>query len=292
MSIIPQDTAFEVRNGFAGVGPATSGGAHRQRRTHAGGPRRLLSETLVLTGRILRRWSRDQATVAESLLMPVALLVGLDIVLGDGIAQVTGDSALYGSVPLAAMVGAMTGAMVGGIGLVRERADGLLARLWVLPVHRPAGLLARLLADAVRIVVLTAAIMCVGIALGFRFEQGPLAAVAWLFMPMLLGVAFSAAVITLALYTASTVMVELTEGIWALLMFFSTGFVPLDQFPEWVQPIVRHQPVSCVIEAMRGLSLGGPVLVPVVQTLLWSAGIIAVCLVPMALGYRRASMRG
>ena len=47
-------------------------------------------------------------------------------------------------------------------------------------------------------------------------------------------------------------------------MFFSTGFVPLDQFPDWIQPVVEHQPVSCAIEAMRGLSLGGPVLAPMV----------------------------
>ncbi len=40
-----------------------------------------------------------------------------------------------------------------------------------------------------------------------------------------------------------------------MLMFFSIGFVPLDQYPDWLQPIVEHQPVSYTIEAMRGLSL-------------------------------------
>jgi ABC-2 type transport system permease protein len=74
-------------------------------------------------------------------------------------------------------------------------------------------------------------------------------------------------------------------------MFFSTGFVPLDQFPRWIQPAVEHQPVSCAIEAMRGVSLGGAVLAPMVEMLLWSAGIAAVCAIPMAIGYRRASMR-
>jgi ABC-2 type transport system permease protein len=103
--------------------------------------------------------------------------------------------------------------------------------------------------------------------------------------------AFSAAVITLALYAAHTVMVEFTEAIWGLLMFFSTGFMPLDQFPQWLQPVVRHQPVSCAIEAMRGLSLGGPVLAPLVETMLWSVGIAGACAIPLVIGYRRASMR-
>jgi ABC-2 type transport system permease protein len=254
-------------------------------------PRRLVRHTCVLTARVLRRWSRDPATVLESLIMPVALLVTLNIVLGEGISQITGHSALYGSVPLIAMVGAMSGSMVGGIGLMRERTDGLLSRLWVLPVHRASSLLSRLAADAVRIVVTTAVIMCAGLVLGFRFRQGILESVAWLLIPTAFGVAFTVVVITIALYSAKTIAVEATEIVWGLLMFFSTGFVPLDQYPRWIQPVVEHQPVSYAVEAMRGLSLGGPALAPTVAMLLWSAGIAAACAIPMAIGHRRASMR-
>jgi ABC-2 type transport system permease protein len=219
------------------------------------------------------------------------LLATLNIVFGNGISQLTGHSALYGSVPLIAMVGAMSGSMVGGSGLMGERTAGLLSRLWVLPVHRASGLLSRLAADAVRIVITTAVILCAGLVLGFRFRQGILASMAWLFTPAVFGVAFSVAVITLALYAATTMVVEATQIIWALLMFFSTGFVPLDQYPRSIQPVVAHQPVSCAIEAMRGLSLDGPVQAPMLEMLLWSAGIAAACAIPMAIGYRRASVR-
>ncbi|MGZ5393572.1 MAG: ABC transporter permease [Mycobacterium sp.] len=253
---------------------------------------RLAPQTWVLTARLLRRWRRDPTTVLESLAMPVVLLVTLNIVLEDGISQVTGHSALYGSVPLIAMVGAMSGSMVGGIGLMGERTDGLLSRLWVLPVHRASDLLSRLAADAVRIVVTTAVILCAGLVMGFRFQQGFLASVAWVFVPTVFGLAFTVIVITLALYAANTIVVEGTEVIWGMLMFFSSGFVPLDQFPRWIQPVVQHQPVSYAVEAMRGLSLGGPVLAPTVGMLLWSAGIVVACAIPMAIGYRRASMRG
>ena len=260
--------------------------------TSENSPARLVPHTWVLTLRILRKWSRDPATLAETLIVPVAFLVTLNIVLGDGISQVTGHSALFGSVPLVAMVAAMSGATVGGIGVMRERTDGLLSRLWVLPVHRLSGVLSRLAADALRIVVTTAVIMCAGLVLGFRFQQGLLGAVAWLLIPTAFGVAFSLAVITLALYSENTIVVEATAVIWGLLMFFSIGFVPLDQYPRWIQPVVQHQPVSYAIEAMRGLSLGGPVWAPVASMLLWSAGIAVVCAIPMAIGYRKASMRG
>ena len=58
-------------------------------------------------------------------------------------------------------------------------------------------------------------------------------------------------------------MPQATEIVIAMLMFFSIGFVPLDQYPGWLQPIVEHQPVSYTIEAMRGLSLEGPIAEPV-----------------------------
>ena len=284
MSVALKDRTTVAPGGLGDIRPAV------RRNSWENSPQGLVSHTWFLTARLLRRWSRNPPIVLESLIRPVALLVTFNILLGEGISQVTGHSALYGSVPLFAMVGAMSGSIVGAIGLMRECTDGLLSRLWVLPVHRASGLLSRLAADAVRIVATTAIIMCAGLLLGFRFRQGILGSVAWLFIPIVFGLAFSLFVITLALYTAKTMVVEATEIVWGLLMFFSTGFVPLDQFPRWIQPVVQHQPVSYAVEAMRGLSLGGPVLTPMVAMLLWSAGIAAACAIPVAIGYRRASM--
>jgi ABC-2 type transport system permease protein len=159
-------------------------------------------------------------------------------------------------------------------------------------VHRASGLVSRLAAEAVRIVVTTAIILCAGLVLGFRFQQGFLESLAWFFIPAVWGLAFTMVVITLALYAANTIVVEATEVVWGMLMFFSSGFVPVDQYPSWLQPIVRNQPMSNAIEVMRGLSVGGPVRAPMIATLLWSAGIAAACVIPMAIGYRRASTRG
>lgn len=251
----------------------------------------LLSETSLLTARILRRWSSDTATVAQSLLFPAGFLVALNVVLGDGVKRATGHSALYGSVPLVSLIGATSGAIIVTVGIMRERDDGLLSRFWVVPSHRASGLLSRLTAEFVRITLITAFVMCVGLVLGFRFTQGIPQAVAWVFMPAVFGVAFSAVVMTIGLYAQNTLVPQATEVIAAVMFFFSSGFVPRDQFPKWLQPFVEHQPCSYVVEAMRGLSMGGPVLKPVLGTLLWSAGIAAVIAVPLVLGYRRASRR-
>ena len=46
-----------------------------------------------------------------------------------------------------------------------------------------------------------------------------------------------------------------------------------------------------VVTGQQVVLFGGPVLTPIVGTLLWSAGIVAVCTAPMVIGYRKASMR-
>lgn len=257
----------------------------------------LIPQTLQQIRRLLIRWRRDQTMVLLTLAVPVFFLLTLNTVLGHRISQITGHSALSGSVPMIAIVAAITGSSGGAVALMRERADGLLARLWVLPIHRASGGASRLAAEVIRVFVTTVLILCAGMLLGFRFHQGPLAALAWLTVPVIFGLAFATLVTTVAFYSAArpsqpgTTLVEGIALVSTLGFFFCTGFMPLQQYPRWIRPTVEHQPMSYAIEAMRGLSQGGPVAWPMTATLLWAGGTVAVCAVPMVLGYRKASTR-
>ncbi len=269
---------------LAGAHSAVDAQAHSEN-----SPAHLLSHTVVLSKRLLVRLVRNPITIVHALLLPVGFLLTLDVVLGDSITAATGENSLYRSVPLVALLAAMSGSTAGMVGISAERIDGFLARLWVLPVHRAAGLLARLSAEVVRLFGTTLVILITGVILGFRFHEGVAAALLWLIVPVLFGVAFAAAVTAIALFWPKAVLVEAIQIVGLIGTFFCTGLVPLDKYPDWVQPFVRYQPMSTAVDAMRGLSVGGPVLVPMLQTLAWSAGIVAVCAWPIVVGYRRAS---
>ncbi|MGV9410872.1 ABC transporter permease [Nocardia sp. NPDC003693] len=251
----------------------------------------LVRHTWIQTHRLLLRWARDPITLLETLIVPCLLLLMLDIVVGGQIEKFSGSDALYGSAPMVTLVGALSGTVASGVMLGRERDAGLLARFWVLPVHRGSGLAARILAEGMRIFAGTIVIICFATALGFRFRQGPLAAFAFLWIPVLFGLAFATMVTAIAVFTAKSTLVEGVAILSSLLMFFSTGFVPLAAYPGWIQPVVRHQPMSVAVDTMRGLSAGGPVAWPLTQTIAWSVGAIAVFAIPAAYGYRRASRR-
>ncbi|WP_433656771.1 ABC transporter permease [Nocardia sp. CA-128927] len=251
--------------------------------------RLLLPQTVIQTRRLLLRWWRDPLTMVQSLVFPALLLIVLNTVLGKQISTFSGASALYGSVPMVALVGVMSGSLAGAITLGRERDQGLLARLWVLPVHRASGLASRILAEGVRILLCTMVLFAVGMVLGFRFEQGVLAGLALFGVPLLYGLGFATLVTAVAVFSAKTALVEAVSLGSSIMMFFSTGFVPLTAYPRWAKPIVAHQPMTYAIDAMRGLSLGGAVRGPLLATVAWSVGAIVVFAVPAAVGYRRAS---
>lgn len=251
--------------------------------------RLFVAQTLLQTNRLLTRWARDYITVIGAIVLPILFMVVLNIVLGNLAYVVTHDSGLYSIVPLIALGAAITGSTFVAIDLMRERSFGLLARLWVLPVHRASGLISRILANAIRTLVTTLVMLGTGVVLGFRFRQGLIPSLMWISVPVILGIAIAAMVTTVALYTAQTVVVEGVELVQAIAIFFSTGLVPINSYPGWIQPFVAHQPVSYAIAAMRGFAMGGPVLSPMIGMLVWTAGICVVCAVPLAIGYRRAS---
>lgn len=249
----------------------------------------LLSQTAILTGRLLVRSARNPMTLVHAVLLPVAFLLTLKVVFGDSITEFTGENALYRSVPLVALLATMSGSTIGMVGINAERLDGFLARLWTLPIHRAAGLLARLGAEAVRLLFTTLVILATGIALGFRFHSGVGSALLWVLIPVVFGLAFSSLVTAAALFWPKAIMVEAVQPVIILGATFCTGFVPVDLYPDWVQSVVRNQPMSPAADAMRGLAVGGPVLSPMIATAVWCAAMFAVSLAPMIVGYHRAS---
>lgn len=239
--------------------------------------------------RLLMAWLRDPATTIQTIVYPALTLVMFWIVLDDSISGFTGKPAIYGTVPMITLVAAMTGAVVSALGFKVEKATGLLGRFWTMPVHRAAGLTGRLLAEVIRIALTTVIIIAVGFALGFRFDQGLWAALGLMGIPILFGIAFAVFITGIAASTQGPLLVQLVAIFMNLLLFFNSGFVPVLAYPSWLRSTVENQPMSCAIEAMKGLSLGGPVAEPLVDTLLWVAGAILVFGYPAVRGYRKSA---
>ncbi|WP_353107690.1 ABC transporter permease [Gordonia sp. (in: high G+C Gram-positive bacteria)] len=248
------------------------------------------SNTAVLSWRQILVYVRDVPTLLQSIIIPGISLVLMKVVLGDAIGQATGKNSLYGTVPLIILVGAMGGSMVSAVRLNKERSTGLLARLYVLPINRAADLTSRVVSEIARIIAATAVLLAVGMAIGFRFTNGPLAAAGMVVTAVVFGASFAVLMLALAVNAPpGAPIVQYLGLLISVLMFFNSGFSPLEAYPGWLQPFVEYQPMSPAIELMRSLASGGTIVEPLVTVAVWAAIFVAAAIYPALTGYRKAA---
>ena len=71
------------------------------------------------------------------------------------------------------------------------------------------------------------------------------------------------------------------------LTFASSTFVPVESMPGWLQKFAEWNPITAVVDTVRGLMLGGPVWTHLVRAVGWMIVIVAV-FAPLAIGrYRK-----
>ena len=98
-----------------------------------------------------------------------------------------------------------------------------------------------------------------GYAVGFRFTNGFVPAVAMI----VLATVFGLAICCISAYTGLAIgdeeSVQAFGLIWLFpLTFLSSAFVPISTMPGWLQAFANNQPVTYVVNTMRALALGGP----------------------------------
>ena len=249
----------------------------------------LLTQSWLQAGRLLTLWRRDRAVLIGSLVFPICLLLVYEVVLDERVRQITGADSVYGLVPVCAVLSALFGALGGAASISVERHVGLLSRMWVLPVHRASALAGRLTAEAVRAIIGTVLITALGVTMGLRFTHGWPAALIFVLIPSITVVGFTAMVMALAIRTNGRTAMTLLVGATFSLAFANPGTTPIGLFPDWLRPLVRVQPMSPPIEAMRAIAHDGPLVWPLALTLIWTIVLLAV-FIPLAVrGYRLAA---
>jgi ABC-2 type transport system permease protein len=239
------------------------------------GARAAFTHGALQAQRLLRRWGRTPLVYTQALVFPVFLLLVFRLVFGDTMTAASGGDSLRRYVPLATLVGTVFGGVGIGVSLMLERESGLLDRFRAMPVHRTSPLTGRLGAEIVRILVTALVFLAVGYALGFRPDD-PAVLPLFVLIPVLAGIGFSALVCAVAVRASSVSALSGLSILFLLMLFFSTGFAPLESYPHALRPVVHVLPLSCGVDTMRGLAGSGAVLAPLLRTLAWSAAMTAV----------------
>jgi ABC transporter DrrB family efflux protein len=247
------------------------------------------AESLLLAGRGVRRFLRSPQQMVHTLVMPLILLFTMLTVFGGVVAGAGGGSYVARLAPAIVMFGAASGSVLTGVGFYLDLNTGLYDRFRTMPISRASPLAGRVLSDLTRVLLTAVASAAAAHLAGFRFERGPLAALAFFGVVLAFGSIFMwiALVIALTVRKVEAIGMLLTAPS-TLLLFFSSGFAPKDAFPDFLQPLVGVNPMSSAADAAIGLSSHGhPVAGPVIQILCWAIAVTALA-APLAVGlYRR-----
>jgi ABC-2 type transport system permease protein/oleandomycin transport system permease protein len=204
------------------------------------------------------------------------LLVLFRYVLG-GAVHIPGSSCVNYIVPAVFLEAVLIGGMTTSIGLAQDLKSGITDRFRSLPMARSAVLAGRTVADLSRSVFSLGLMVCLGLAVGFRFHAGIGAIMAGLALVLAFGYAFSWVYAAIGLATKDPETAQVTGILpFFILMFASSAIVPVATMPGWLQPFARNQPLSVVIPAVRALLEGGPAAHWVWLSLAWCAGILVV----------------
>ena len=249
------------------------------------------ADALVLARRNLLQIPRIPEELIFSTIQPVIFVLLFRYVFGGAIAVQGTSYVNY----LMAGIFAQTvifGSTTTGIGLANDIQKGLVDRFRSLPMAKSAVLTGRTLSDLVRNVIVVAIMWIVGLLVGFRPEGSFLELAGAIAMLLFVSFAFSWISATIGLAVSTVEAAQSAGFIWLFpLTFASSAFVPTASMPSWLRVFAEHQPITLVINAVRGLLLNHPDAGTIWQAIAWCTGILVV-FVPLAvLAYGRRTAR-
>lgn len=241
------------------------------------GWRRAIDDSLLITGRNLIRLKRNPIVIVAIAIFPMVFLLGF-LTIGEKMMAAQGVDYLQYLLPIINLQALFFAGLGSAIMLAKDIDTGMMQRCRAMPISRVAVIAALVMAYLVRGLLATVFLFFVGYLFGFRFQGNVLHALGYL----TLVVSFTSACIMgyslLALKLRNPTLVDAVAVIpYTPLLLMSNGFSPTENFPSWLQPVVRYQPVSVTCDALRSLIEGsGGSFLLFVASLVWLLGLLVI----------------
>jgi ABC-2 type transport system permease protein len=216
-----------------------------------------LDRALTMAGRCFRLSRRNVDALVTSLMLPIMLMLMFVYLFGGAIE--TGTSYVTYVVPGVLLLCAGFGSSLTAVSVSHDMTSGIIDRFRSLDVPGAALLAGHVVASVARNAVSAVLVFAVAFLIGFRPQAGPLDWLAAVGVLLVFVLAMSWLSAAIGLLAKSP---EAASGFTFFVMFLpyaSSAFVPVRTMPSWIQGFARHQPITPVIETLRGLLLGQPV---------------------------------
>jgi ABC-2 type transport system permease protein len=243
----------------------------------------------VFVRRSLIQSIRDGESLTMAIMLPVMLMLLFTFVFGGALSSDGSyvDYVVPGIILLCAGFGAASTAVY----VARDMSTGIIDRFRTMPLRSGAVLTGHVVASLARNLIATAIVIGVAFLVGFRPDAGLLdwLGVVGVVALYILAITYLFATIGLAVRSP-----EAASGYGFILLFLpylSSAFVPVDTMPTWLQWFADNQPITPIIETLRGLLMGTPVGAEPAWAIGWCVGIVVLAAVWGAWLFRRKTAR-
>jgi|SRR5690625_532965 len=217
-----------------------------------------VSDSLTMVERSLLHTRRSIESMLVAFLLPIMLLLIFTYLFGGAIQTGTPQYVTY-VVPGVIILSAGYGASMTAISVVNDLTNGIVERFRSMAIASSTMLTGHVVASSVRNLVATALVISVAFIMGFRPQAGPLEwlAVAGIVLLYVLALSWLSAAMGMVARTP-----EGASGFTFFMLFapyVSSAFVPIETMPSVLHPIAENQPITPLIESVRGLLTGEPI---------------------------------
>jgi len=254
-----------------------------------------VTQISVITQRNLVKNARLPQLLVFATIQPVMFLLLFNYVFGGAIGGGSPQAASSGSyidflLPGLLVQTALFGATQTTVGLTEDMASGSIDRFRSLPISRSAVLAGRTMSDLLRNLFVVVLMMSVGALLGFRPGGNAGELVVAVVLVLGFSFAFSWVMAWVGLMVKNAEAAQAAGFLMVFpLAFASSVFVPTATMPGWLQAFTDRQPVTRVVDAVRGLMAGTASAGDVVAAVAWIALICAIAIPIAVRAYRRSA---
>jgi ABC-2 type transport system permease protein len=239
-------------------------------------PANPVAASLAFSWRALLKIKHVPEQLADAIFIPILFTVLFTYLFGGALAGSTGEY-LQSLLPGTLVLSVLLITVYAGVNLNTDIAKGVFDRFRSMPIWRPSLIVGGLVSDGVRNVLAATLVLAIGLLMGFRPDGGVVGVLAaiGLVTVFAFGLSWVWATLGLVLRTPSSVTM-ISFFVQFPLTFASNVFVDPQTMPGWLRSFVEVNPVSHLVDAVRGLMHGTAAAGDVGWVLLASVALVAV----------------
>ncbi|WP_152394483.1 ABC transporter permease [Paenibacillus guangzhouensis] len=239
----------------------------------------------VFIGRSLRHSIRNTEALIMAIMLPVMLMLLFTYVFGGAI-EPSGNYVNY-VVPGIILLCAGFGSSSTAVDVSNDMTNGIIERFRTMPIQAIGVITGHVVASLIRNMMATGVVIAVALLVGFRPTANAVEWLAALGVILLFILTFTWLFAAIGIVAGSPSAASGYGFILLFLPYLSSAFVPTDTMPSWLQGIANHQPITPVIETIRGLLTGTPLQQQGWIAVAWCVGILLIAFLWSMLSFRR-----